>query len=445
MIYIINEMYLSRQSILSSKLNSIVEKLALIVTLLLGAVYMLGISEIMQLLVGVLFLGIMLIVPARVSIRYMMFILSANEMINVGTTSLTMIFVAFFTIIHCLMTMKKTRVSIGLFWGIGLLLVSCLGQYWVSGETASLVATVKHIFFLYYFAILLNESRGNWEKVYIDAFRYAAIGMLYFSFLSIVVNGMPSLITRFTISNEVTINFIAIVSALVVVNLFYIGFVMRKTSRFDVALMAGCIFIGILTQSRTFILGVAIGFILFFLFSSSWVKKAKFLLIICACVALLAVVITNVPLLSERIETAFGRILTPSGDDISNGRYDLWEMTIQAMLSKPEFFWLGAGDFQNIGAAFDNKVMVAHNLFLETWVIYGALGCALFICIYIVFFKRYIFSWKSEKVRLISLIPLIVMMCCLFYSHHFIGRSMSIVFGLSFLPIVHNVPSKNGG
>ncbi|MBQ7968412.1 MAG: O-antigen ligase family protein [Clostridia bacterium] len=441
---IINGITLPRQSVLTFKLNSIVEKLALIVTLLLGAVYMLGVSEIMKLLIGVVFLGIMLIVPKRTSIRYLMFILPANEMINIGTTSLTMIFVALFTIVYCLLSLKSTRISGGLFLGISLLMVSCFGQYVINSESVAMVSTIKHIFFLYYLAILLNETHSNLEKIYIDAFRYAAVGMLYFSLLFIGINGMPSLITRFTFSNEVTINFIAIVCVLVVVNLFYIGFAMHKSSGFDIVLMVGCSFVGILTQSRTFILGVAIGFTLFFFFSSSWIKKLKFLVIICVCFALIALVVSNVPLLSERIDAVFGRILNPSGNDVSNGRYELWAITIQTMMDNLGYFWFGAGDFLNIGAAFDNKVMVAHNLFLETWVIYGTLGCVVLLYTYIVYFKRYILRKQNGRLRLISLIPLIVMIGCLFYSHHFIGRSMSIVFGLSFLPIVLNTQSNKG-
>ena len=110
----------------------------------------------------------------------------------------------------------------------------------------------------------------------------------------------------------------------------------------------------------------------------------------------------------------------------------------------PGFFWLGAGDFLNIGAAFENKVMAAHNLFLETWVIYGSLGCMVLLYTYIVFVKRYIIRGQNIRLKMITLIPLIVMFCCLFYSHHFIGRSTSIIFGLSFLPVVLNLPSKNG-
>lgn len=436
------KIYNARQSVFT--LNSIVEKILLIVTLLLGMFYMLSVSTMLQFSIAAVFLVIMLMVPTEISIKYLMLILPANEMLNVGTTSLTMIFVALFTVIHCVLPGKPKRISIELCFGIGLLLISCIGQYVVNGESTALVSTIKHIFFLYYLTSLLNETRGNWEDVYINAFRHAAIGVLYFSLLSIGVNGMPSLITRFTFSEEVTINFIAIVSALVVINLFYIGFVMRKASGFDVVLMVGCTFIGLLTQSRTFILGVAIGLILFFLLSSSLVKKVRFLLIICVCVISIAVVIKTVPLLSDRIETVLGRILTPSGNDMSNGRYDLWAITVQAMMGNSGYFWLGAGDFLNIGAVFDNKVMVAHNLFLETWVIYGILGCAVLLYTYVVYLRKYILKEQRGKLRLVTLIPLIVMICCLFYSHHFIGRSMSIVFGLSFLPIVLDIPSKKG-
>ena len=267
---------------------------------------------------------------------------------------------------------------------------------------------------------------------------------MFYTILSVAVNGVPSLSVRFTPADEITINFFGIVSALAIVNLLYSSLILNANVKLNTLLIIGCTFCGFLTQSRTFILAVGLGVVLIFLFTSS--KKLKFRFIaagfLCALIAL--TIYTSVPAIAERIDAVLFRIFDPSDGDISNGRYDLWATTINTMMNNPIYFWLGAGDYNRIGAIDEGKVRVAHNLFLETWVIYGVIGCILLVLIYIVYLKHYLFRTRRGTLKLVTLSPIIVMLCSFFYSHHFIGRSMSIVFALSFLPIAMGLPNREG-
>lgn len=427
------------------KKNNTIEKLAIVLTLLLGAVYMLGVSAAVEICVGIAFLLVMLILPARISIKYLMFILVANEMLNFGSTSLMMIFVVLFTAIHCFRTIKEIKINAGLFCGVSALLVSSAASTVVAGNTGALLATIKHLFFVYYLAVVLDKSRGEWDRIYVESFSNMAAGVLYFGALAILTSGIPSLTKRFAFSAEISINFSAIVCVLSIVNLVYIKLFSSQKSKRTTILILGCAFFGLLTQSRSFILGVSIGLLLLFLFTSSWIQKFKFMAVGVFCLIAGVVLIMNTSFFQKAIELALGRILNPRNNDISNGRYYLWSVTIAVMMKSAGMRWFGAGDYQAIGAVFDDKILVAHNLFLETWVIYGFIGCAALILLYVFFLKKYVFAGKKLRFNVVSVVPLITMMACMFFSHHFIGRSMSIVFGLSFLPLVMDRSHKNGG
>lgn len=414
------------------------------ITMLLGMVNMLNVSETIKTLVGVAFLIALLLLPCTESIKYLMFILCANELLNIGTTSLTMIFVALFTVKECALSIRKPKVNTSIFFaGVALILIGMLA-YITVGTTEALVCTIKHIFFLYYTAKVLEKSRDTWNKIYTEAFQYMAFGVIYFTILSVVINGAPSLATRFTPSSEITINFFGIVCTLVVVNLLYSVLMLKARASKNIYLIIGCVISGLLTQSRSFILAVVIGVLLLFLFTSSLNKKIVFLFAGILSAFIFVVVYVSIPAFADMIEVVMSRIIDPSNGDISNGRYDLWSLTISAMRKNPVYFWIGAGDYNKIGAFFDNKIMVAHNMFLETWVIYGAIGSFLILLNYALFFKQHLFNIKRGKIKKVTLVPLIVMLCSLFFSHHFIGRSMSIVFAFSFLPIVMNSSNENG-
>jgi O-antigen ligase len=413
-----------------------INMLAMIITVLLSIVHIMNTPETVKLLVSIFFLAIMLVLPSGDSIKYLMFVLCANELLNIGNTSLTMIFVALFFATRCFSSLTKKRIDGGIFLGFVLLLLACVISYIATENVGAFVATVKHVLFLYYIAYVLDNNRKSWKDLYANSFRYIAAGAICFAAITVAVKGLPSLIVRFTFSEEVTINFIGIVCALAVVNLIYIRFVLKNKTNVDIALMLGCIIVGIITQSRSFILAVALGVLLLILFVPS--SKGKFKLITTAIVSIVVgvILISCVPIFSKYIDAVIGRITSPSGDDISNGRYDLWSLTIEAMTNNKAFFWFGAGDVVRVGTIWGDKINVAHNLFLETWVIYGIIGCAILLIVHFIYIKHCLFGKSTKKFEMVSLVPIIVLLCCLFYSHHFIGRSMSMVFIFSFLPVV---------
>jgi len=424
--------------------DNVRDSASLIITMFLGICHMLSIPEMVKIGVSGIFLVYMLFLPSTNSIRCLMFMLSANELLDIGTTSLTMIFVALFSLKQWFLYIKQPEYCASVFISTFSLVLFGIIVYVLTRSKQALIDAIKHVFFLFYTAKMLSDNRGRWKQLYVELFRYIALGAVFFTVLSVAINGIPSLSQRFTPSREITINFLGIVCALAIVNLLYGIMMLKANAGINIALAIGCSVCGLLTQSRTFILAVAIGVFLLFLFISSLYKKLIFLYVGAFGSVVFLLIYASVPAVAERVDSVLLRILEPSNDDISNGRYDLWLSTIATMTANPTYFWLGAGDFNAVGALDRGRVTVAHNMFLETWVIFGAIGCILLVINYILYLKRYMFNNSRGRVELVAFVPLIVMLCSLFYSHHFIGRSMSIVFVLSFLPIAIGLDYKEG-
>lgn len=407
--------------------------LPMLVAMLMGALYVLDVSDSVRFLVGGAFLAILLFVKEETSFYMLMFILCANELLNFGATSIAMIFVMLYTVKSFLFGGLKYQVIGSVVVSMMALLAASAWAY-VGGESTQLITTVKLIFFLYYTARVLQLVDDR-QRLYVNAFRFVAYGINFFSIVSVLFKGMPVLTERFTFHESVTINFLGIASAVTITNLLYMHVVLKRghTAR-DVALMIGCGVWGILTQSRSFLLAAGIGVVLLCFLAFSVKQQGKFLLWIGLAALALALAAVVIPGVWDRIQVVIDRILTPSEDDISNGRYELWEWSISQM-KRQGLIWFGAGDYTRFHIIDLEKANVAHNFLIETWVIYGYVGCAALIAVFAAFIRHYVFNVPKVKFYMISLVPLAVMVGALFFSHHFIGRSFSMVFILNWLPL----------
>ena len=402
-------------------------------------------SQEIRMLLSVVFIGVLFISDINTAFFSLMFITCGNEMLKIGSTSISTIFVvlyAFKFIIEAIYK-KKIKITTGMLIPAIILLTVNAVQF-ILGNSNQLSTTVKCVFFFVFMLNLLQKNKNARVYLYKSAFRVIACGINFFGVIAVFINGFPSISERFSFSQEVTINLLAILCAFTIVNLVYSVMIIGADHKvLDLTLILGCAFWGILTQSRSFILAVVIGVLALFLFCPSIKNKGRILLIATVSIIVFSVTILKVPQLKEIFSSALGRIENPSGDDISNGRYSLWQQYIQVMLNNSKYTWFGAGDFAKIGASFDDIVLEAHNLFIEVWVLYGFVGSLLISLMFYEFIKNNIFICRNRHRGVVCFVPLIVMIITLFYSHHFIGGARSIIFLLSFLPITFTKEEMN--
>lgn len=416
--------------------------ICLIVVAIYIVTFQLVSQELIKNLISLLFVVFLLLINLNNSFYLLMFIMCANELLNIGSTSVTMICVCLVTIVATIKNINKIKINEAVFLiSVALLIFSLFMT--LKGSRDQLINTIKCFLFLIYMNVILKKNRGRELSLYANAFRYIGLGINFCGIISIFLNGIPSIHTRYTFHPDISINFLAIICALTIVNLMYIILVIgSRYSVFDVILIIGCSVWGLLTQSRSFILTICIGAVLIVLFSKSLKLKLVVLFLLLLTAIVVMVMVPSILSSDGLIGSVINRILNPSGADISNGRYYIWEQTINAMNSNISYLLFGAGDYTKIGVRLNNKLMVAHNMFLETWVIYGFIGSILILALFYAFIKNNILRYKVGRLNLVSLTPIISMLCVLFYSHHFIGRSMSIIFIISFIPIAFTTTIK---
>lgn len=195
------------------------------------------------------------------------------------------------------------------------------------------------------------------------------------------------------------------------------------------------IMFGLLTQSRAFILTCLIILLFYFSFQKSIKNKVKIIMLGLTAFLVLFIVYTQFPdsALSKIMYTTYNRFANPRNNDISGGRINLWMMYIGFLTNNIEYLFLGIGSsFRDFGFS-----SVAHNMLIDTFVIYGAIGF-IFICmLYFLLWKRVakdnIYKRIKFRNRIIFITPLLAMMVSNSTLYDFFGIGFIIQVLISFL------------
>lgn len=202
--------------------------------------------------------------------------------------------------------------------------------------------------------------------------------------------------------------------------------------------------LGLLTQSRAFILTCLISFFFYFLFQRSIKNKAKIIVLGIAIFSMLFIIYTQFPEsgLGRIMYTTYNRFANPRNNDISGGRINLWMMYIGFLKDNFEYLLLGIGNsFRDFGFS-----SVAHNMIIDTLVIYGVIGfifiCMLYFSLWKIVAKCSLYKSIKLRKRMIFMMPLLAMMVSNSTLYDFFGMAFIIQVLISFLCMVV-VPEKH--
>ena len=427
---------INRESHLFDKFDTTIYRVIKFFPLLITVfVYFIVNNMVIKNIVGIAFVAYLLFVNEDIAFFSIVFLIPANELFTAfNGTSLLIIFMALYFVKSILFGKVLINNRTRFFFLFSLLLIIYSVFTFLYGYSGQLVNSIKFVLFMWYLLDFFSRHNTPQERlsIYHYSFVFSALGIIYIGFLAIIRNGFPLLSYRWSFSPEVTINAQGIICALTIINLLYYLFYLdgKKHLAFHILLILGCTFFGLVTLSRSFVLVLIVGISLMVVFS--FVKPVFYKAIIVAGLAVIIAFILYES--SDFVNNSVNAIITRfMVNDISNGRYDLWEQTIDYMMLKPFRYLFGVGDYTNVGirALKSGSLLPAHNVFLETWVIYGFAGSFLIL----IFILSPEYSSCGFLLSFFKTIPLIVLLLSLFYSHHFIGRSMSIVLVLSILPL----------
>lgn len=405
--------------------------------------YMIFTATAVRNVVGIALIIYMMLLDSDKYYYISLFLFSSAQLINLNAQTSVLMLLMVLAPIKAVIVSRKIRFDMSIFISFALLVIFSIANYFV-GSKEQIVEVIKHIFFTIFFIInyiRIKEAHGI-LKFYYNSIICISIGIICTGIASFIVYGFLTLTNtgRWMPAPEISVNVFAVIIAGTVINLLYICFVLGKrfysiiNIRYGYIILAVCIIFGLLTQSRAFILGVIVSFLCLAVLVPSVNMKRKFLAIILLALGLFFLSVILSPSMSSFIYKIISRF---TEKDISNHRFDLWLQTITKMNSNPFFKWMGAGSYEYLQVTYEGagKYVEAHNVFLETWVIFGIVGCLLLFMNYYAVIKKCLLHKMQRFTRPVMFTPVISLLSVLFFSHYFIGRSMSIIFLLCFCPL----------
>lgn len=401
-------------------------------------------SSIIMLVIGIIYMLHAFFSPVEKVIYILALLIpSAENLSFYNSLTIPTAMVVIYLIRSFITLMKSERVKIHVWCIMSFLLMfyTIISSFFLD-TFEPLSTTIKNICFLSLIASMFKEIEQKNKSIsdfFVNFFRYVGIGIIIASISTVITGSNNNVFGRFSFGENSTINVIGIQCAIVIVAIVY-SFIVKATNKIsDLLIGAFCILISLFSMSRTSILMIAIGLILLTIFTLIKGGNKRMAMVI----LLLTIISVSLYTFNSDVHVYVEKTLTRfSADDISNGRYSLWQQTIDKMISNNKYMFIGAGNHSKIGAVYgkNNSVLVAHNFLIETWVIYGIIGLLILSLQFYYFIKENIPFYKYNKLlnhnNLISYVLIIVFISGFYYSHHFIGRCNSLLFIMSFIPII---------
>lgn len=394
----------------------------------------------------IVIIGMILVVYSLLSseknVLYLMMILIPNSenMKMIGTMSIPMVIViaCFFKSVLKIVLSKKIKLKEWIIVFIVLLLYS-LATISILGNNEQLILTVKFLMYLSFVESAFEDYKRREVKlkdIYSNQIRALSIGLIISTICTILTNRSVNAFGRFSFGENSTINTIGIQCAIVVIGLIY-NYIIKNSKKVDAVLIIFNILIIIFTMSRTAMIMIALGIILFIILTL--IKKENVRMIVFT--TLIGLILGTACFVSPTVKQYSKKIINRfQADDISNGRYILWEKTVEQMSNSNKRIMFGVGDYKIIGATYNKSetILVAHNFILEIWVIYGIIGIFILSALIIHFVKDVFYEYTKHNIfitgNLYNFVPMLVFFAGSFYSHHFIGKPSFILFILSLIP-----------
>lgn len=326
--------------------------------------------------------------------------------------------------------MPKTVVSAGVVF----ILYSL--QYILNGNQAMRMSfiAIKLMFFMLYMVDVFRSftDRKTAEKKFMNIQVYYVVGVLIAVFTSILVNPAYSLdATRMSLAEDSGTNQLGISLAFCLV---FVTMGMTKVRNFKEWTVLAVTALPLLyycfaTQSRTSLIAMIITFASVLTFGYGQ-KRARLWITLMgiASVAVLGglILFTEGTQIHENIMRTIERFTDPRGNDISNGRFDLWMHYFEVLGSDMRLFFLG-GPLDKYGG------VQAHNMFIEIIALFGLFGVGIVVWMYsTVFFeiRKAIVSLGRGKIRLLGFLPLLILFVTGMASHTLLNTEPTVNFCL---------------
>lgn len=277
---------------------------------------------------------------------------------------------------------------------------------------------------------------------------YFSLGITITCLISMIFEGSAESAERFVISEKSGTNILSIyivsgISASIVAILSENSAVFKKTIGIMIIPM---VYIGILTQSRTYVVLIIINFIWAVMFGMAKKKTRNGILIFLAIlifVAVFYIFFGKTTQLYGLIETIIDRFVNPRNDDISGGRTDIWKLYIRTLFRSKKFIFLGS-DTPLLDSAGE---ISAHNMYIEILFGWGVIGGIVVVYLYYLMLKKVKHAFVKCGLGKASFMGSVALLSCLIggmSSHSLLGAMPTVEFYIGVCCIYYAIYDPKG-
>jgi len=249
----------------------------------------------------------------------------------------------------------------------------------VLGKGFDFLNSIKFMLGVVFVSLVSYDNKDTHKLIY-QASIFFSFGLIL-SVINPIVDGGTAIFSSRLAASNASPNNLATLSIFSLILLYYILKVDLKFGRWHSYFISGLIvlvvFIGFLSQSRSFFLSLFLFFI--FVCLSSVSKSSVKGLFYIALFSIFTTVIAY-HLLPEAFESVTNRILSPRGGDISGSRFGLWFDYMNLSFRDVLGFLFGYGSEDLLSRL--GFTQVAHNYLIEALVAYGIIGVLLLLSVY---------------------------------------------------------------
>lgn len=319
----------------------------------------------------------------------------------------------------------------------GIVLIIYCMQYMFDGTDFSglrieFIAIKLMLFLIYLVDIFRNcESKAELKDTFMKMQVYYVYGILVAILISILINPLYSIdATRMSLAEDSGSNQLGISLAFCLV-LVTLGVTTVKNLKEWIVLVITALpllYFCFATQSRTCIVGMIITIVCAVIFGTIQKESRRWVLFMALGVVVVLggmILFAEGTQIHENIMQTIERFINPKNDDISNGRFDIWQIYIDKLKNNTGLFFFG-------GQLNEYANMMAHNMFLEIFAGYGLLGTVIVIWMYSAVFveirKSILRFGKNTNIRVLGFLPLVIIFITGMASHSLLNTEPTLDF-----------------
>lgn len=379
---------------------------------------------------------------------FMLFV--ANQRILVlPNNDISLINIIMFTIVFKQVYFEKFRISYNTFFLISTFIIYSIIPSIIGHNFGIIIMAIKASL-LILMLVNFRYSSNNLLELYLKCIMYFILGVIIMGIIGIIFDGDFVLGTKYRFSGS-KLNNPNDFSMLVIFSMSLLLYIHNKmlinNKLFPIAILS-LMFFGLITQSRTFVLGLAViaSFYLFIFLKPKFKFSIKIKNIIQGVIFLIIIlIIMFTPFFTSAIDASLERILNPRRGDISGSRFNLWIQYYELLITNIKYLLFGVGSSMDILNNYGID-QVAHNFIIELIVDFGILGT---LITYFLFYnlKNIIIGEhiKGFKIKhFIALMPMTVLLVLSLTRHSPLNISFIIQFTISCMVIfIENIIRSN--